>query len=77
MYADKFEYRIIVWPFVLSALETLVTVRYRIIIIIIIIINQQFLTRRNMEHHTHYKGANCQCKAKYSDAFSCQLQLNK
>jgi len=35
---------------------------------------------RNMEHHTHYKGANCQCTAKYSqysDALTCQLQLNK
>ena len=37
--------------------------------------------RSNMEWNTntHYKGANCQCTAKYSDALllSCQLQLNK
>ena len=49
----------------------------RLIIIIIIIINRQFLTRRNIEHHHPFKGANCQCTAKYSDALTCQLQLNK
>ena len=31
----------------------------------------------NMEHHTHYKGANCRCTAKYSNALSCQLQFNR